>query len=315
MRARSGCRLRIIRDERGFVCTGRDVLDLVAQQQGSWPLERDPFLLETSAPGRVRRRRRPPRLGQARGVRRGGGEHGHRVRPSVSCDAEAARGGARGMAASSSSRAPSETSTSPAARWPSPPRRSDSPAIRSTCARRRNTRGRALGFHAEKEVYCPGLKSAYEPSDHGLRSHALRIARRFHGDARARPYCDSSASERAPGCRSSARPADGGAAAREEVEDACRSRPARGDLPCGLERAAQAILAVALRRRQKRSANCSCSLVLRPMPSSLIDLHLARAEVRPRRRSTTRSSVNGSARITRSAMSRRSAPSRKTTTR
>jgi thioredoxin reductase (NADPH) len=41
----------IIRDERGYVCTGRDVLDLVAAKQGRWPLARDPFLLETSAPG------------------------------------------------------------------------------------------------------------------------------------------------------------------------------------------------------------------------------------------------------------------------
>ena len=38
----------LVRDERGFVCTGRDVLDLVP---GSWPLERDPYLLETSVPG------------------------------------------------------------------------------------------------------------------------------------------------------------------------------------------------------------------------------------------------------------------------
>ena len=41
----------LIRDEQGFVCTGRDVKDLVAQQQGTWPLARDPFLLETSVPG------------------------------------------------------------------------------------------------------------------------------------------------------------------------------------------------------------------------------------------------------------------------
>jgi len=42
----------IIRDKWGYVCTGRDVMDLV-QQQGAdkWPLERDPYLLETSAPG------------------------------------------------------------------------------------------------------------------------------------------------------------------------------------------------------------------------------------------------------------------------
>jgi thioredoxin reductase (NADPH) len=38
----------IVRDERGFVCTGRDVLDLLPD---AWPLERDPYLLETSVPG------------------------------------------------------------------------------------------------------------------------------------------------------------------------------------------------------------------------------------------------------------------------
>jgi thioredoxin reductase (NADPH) len=38
----------LVRDERGFVCTGRDVLDLLPD---SWPLERDPYLLETSVPG------------------------------------------------------------------------------------------------------------------------------------------------------------------------------------------------------------------------------------------------------------------------
>jgi thioredoxin reductase (NADPH) len=41
----------IIRDERGYVCTGRDVMDLVAANQGHWPLDRDPYLLETSIPG------------------------------------------------------------------------------------------------------------------------------------------------------------------------------------------------------------------------------------------------------------------------
>jgi thioredoxin reductase (NADPH) len=41
----------IIRDERGYVCTGRDVLDLVARHAGAWPLARDPYLLETSVPG------------------------------------------------------------------------------------------------------------------------------------------------------------------------------------------------------------------------------------------------------------------------
>jgi thioredoxin reductase (NADPH) len=41
----------LIRDTRGYVCTGRDVTDLVAKNSGHWPLERDPFLLETSVPG------------------------------------------------------------------------------------------------------------------------------------------------------------------------------------------------------------------------------------------------------------------------
>jgi thioredoxin reductase (NADPH) len=41
----------IVRDERGYVCTGRDVLDLVAQRAARWPLTRDPYLLETSVPG------------------------------------------------------------------------------------------------------------------------------------------------------------------------------------------------------------------------------------------------------------------------
>ena len=41
----------VIRDERGYVCTGRDVMDLVAARNGTWPLARDPQLLETSVPG------------------------------------------------------------------------------------------------------------------------------------------------------------------------------------------------------------------------------------------------------------------------
>jgi thioredoxin reductase (NADPH) len=41
----------LIRDRKGYVCTGRDVIDLVAQDMGSWPLPRDPYLLETSVPG------------------------------------------------------------------------------------------------------------------------------------------------------------------------------------------------------------------------------------------------------------------------
>ena len=42
----------VIRDQWSYLCTGRDVLDLLREREaGTWPLERDPFLLETSAPG------------------------------------------------------------------------------------------------------------------------------------------------------------------------------------------------------------------------------------------------------------------------
>jgi thioredoxin reductase (NADPH) len=43
---------RVIRDQWGYVCTGRDVMDLVDEREaGTWPLDRDPYLLETSVPG------------------------------------------------------------------------------------------------------------------------------------------------------------------------------------------------------------------------------------------------------------------------
>ncbi len=43
---------RIIRDQWGYVCTGRDVMDLLpGRPPATWPLERDPYLLETSVPG------------------------------------------------------------------------------------------------------------------------------------------------------------------------------------------------------------------------------------------------------------------------
>ena len=41
----------LIRDEHGYVCTGRDVVDLLGGDRALWPLERDPYLLETSLPG------------------------------------------------------------------------------------------------------------------------------------------------------------------------------------------------------------------------------------------------------------------------
>ena len=39
---------QLVRDERGYVCTGRDVAELAPE---AWTLERDPYLLETSVPG------------------------------------------------------------------------------------------------------------------------------------------------------------------------------------------------------------------------------------------------------------------------
>ena len=42
----------LIRDQWGYVCTGRDVMDLLEEREaGTWLLERDPYLLETSLPG------------------------------------------------------------------------------------------------------------------------------------------------------------------------------------------------------------------------------------------------------------------------
>jgi thioredoxin reductase (NADPH) len=42
----------VIRDQWGYVCTGRDVVDLLRERAATtWPRERDPYLLETSVPG------------------------------------------------------------------------------------------------------------------------------------------------------------------------------------------------------------------------------------------------------------------------
>jgi len=41
----------IVRDSDGYICTGRDIRDLMAEGSVPWPLERDPYLLETSVPG------------------------------------------------------------------------------------------------------------------------------------------------------------------------------------------------------------------------------------------------------------------------
>jgi thioredoxin reductase (NADPH) len=43
---------KLIRDQWGYICAGRDVMDLLEDRAvGTWPLERDPYLLETSVPG------------------------------------------------------------------------------------------------------------------------------------------------------------------------------------------------------------------------------------------------------------------------
>jgi thioredoxin reductase (NADPH) len=41
----------VIRDQWDYVCAGRDVMDLMRTSRVEWPLERDPYLLETSVPG------------------------------------------------------------------------------------------------------------------------------------------------------------------------------------------------------------------------------------------------------------------------
>ena len=42
----------IIRNRWGYICTGRDAKDLLGEGAAdAWPLDRDPFLLETSVPG------------------------------------------------------------------------------------------------------------------------------------------------------------------------------------------------------------------------------------------------------------------------
>jgi thioredoxin reductase (NADPH) len=43
----------VVRDKLGYVCTGRDVADVLKEQglENPWPDQRDPYLLETSVPG------------------------------------------------------------------------------------------------------------------------------------------------------------------------------------------------------------------------------------------------------------------------
>ena len=53
----------VARDDKGFLLTGPELL--AAAGAGRWPLERPPFVLETSMPGRLRRRRRAAGLDEA----------------------------------------------------------------------------------------------------------------------------------------------------------------------------------------------------------------------------------------------------------
>ncbi len=65
-------------DRHGYVLTGSDV-----HLAGRWDIERDPYLLETSVPGRLRLRRCTARPGEARRRRRRGGQLGCRLRAPV----------------------------------------------------------------------------------------------------------------------------------------------------------------------------------------------------------------------------------------
>ena len=73
----------MIRDENGYVCTGRDVMDLVAGQQGPVAARARPVPARDQHSGHLRRRRRAPRFGQARRIGRGRRQHGDRVRAPV----------------------------------------------------------------------------------------------------------------------------------------------------------------------------------------------------------------------------------------
>ena len=43
----------IVRDKRGYICSGRDIVDIIKEEglENPWPDQRDPYLLETSIPG------------------------------------------------------------------------------------------------------------------------------------------------------------------------------------------------------------------------------------------------------------------------
>ena len=71
----------VARDRRGFILAGAELL--MEDVRPRWRLDRDPYLLETSLPGRVRRRRRPQRVDEARRLRRRRGVDGGALRARV----------------------------------------------------------------------------------------------------------------------------------------------------------------------------------------------------------------------------------------
>ena len=74
----------VARDDKGFVLTGPELL--ASSATTPWPLARSPYALETSVPGRVRRRRRAAGLHEARGVGGRRGRHGRLPRPPLPGD-------------------------------------------------------------------------------------------------------------------------------------------------------------------------------------------------------------------------------------
>ena len=60
----------VVRDGRGFVPTGPDLV-VEGRRPSGWALDRDPYHLESSIPGRVRGRGRAGRVGEAGGLRGG----------------------------------------------------------------------------------------------------------------------------------------------------------------------------------------------------------------------------------------------------
>ena len=128
----------------------------------------------------------------------------------------------------------------------------------------------------------PGLISAYEPSDHGLRSQALRITRPFHARSLAGAIARELGKRVARLRIDAVRPA---ATAALPPEKKLRMPAAPGlrarDFPRGLERAAQAVLAVARVPAQPEAVG-ELELQLRVAAhAELVDrAHLARAESR-----------------------------------